>query len=360
MNKEKILDFVRFGGHVFPNQIILDALSHEVYSLRTYSYGCKDLEQLCKEKFASYISIQYGAEVEQENVFFTSGTKQALGYAILALTKIRDNILIPTPAYSAYQEISLFFNRNIVTYDLLKKDIVPEIIQKIQTLKPVIIILNFPHNPTGRILTQDEYLKILDITQKYNTIIIHDIVFCDYIYKNAFKSIFSFTYNKKNVLEYYSFSKSHHLSGVRLGGIYGDAELIKCLKEHRDVLDYPVSTFAQYGALLSMDHQIAHKFSIERSLAKKKIDLISEVFNFLNIEYIIPEGGVCLFAEAPVWSKDKTKFHDEMLEKLNIKIFPGFRYGKSYENYFRITVMPPFEDVQDFVNRLYVYGKNQM
>ncbi len=349
----KNLDFMRFGGYVLPDKAILEALSQEVFSMRTYSYGSKELEQEFKEKFAFYVSKQYGAQIEEKDIIITSGTKQALSYTILALTKPKDYILIPTPAYPTYEEISLFSKLNVVKYDILKENIAQNIIKNILHIKPKILILNFPHSPTGITLNQEEYLKILICAEEHDTIIVHDIVFCDYLYKGSFSSLLS--HHKNNILEYYSFSKSHFLSGLRIGGVYGDFKLIKNLRECRDILDYPVSTFAQKGALLSMDYHLEHAFTGEKEAAQKKINMIMNGFDMLNIKYVTPQGGVCLFAESPDWSENKFNFSKELFYGLGIKVFPGVKYGKSYENYFRITVMPPLEDVKDFLIRLSLY-----
>ncbi len=335
------------------------ALSRGVVAKYSLSPGLPELREL--------IEIQ----LEQENMFYdwekeiivTAGTIQGITASILAITKPGDEIIIPEPTYTSYQEVIYLAGCKPVFVPLNeKKDWSFEIneYEKAITAKTKAIFFCNPNNPTGTIYSKEQQLGLAELALKYDLFIITDEVYKDFVYNG--ENIFSLSEIpelREKVIRIYGFSKAYAMTGWRVGYVHSDEKIIKEIIKVHDALVTCAPVVSQYAAMgaLEMGEQDLLQFNKEY---KKRRELIcSRLDNLKNIfSYVYPQSSYYVFPKIKIDISNSWDFALEILDKTHVAVVPGYAFGQNGENHLRLSFGRSEEDINTAFDRLDNYFKD--
>jgi len=313
-----------------PPEIVKSALG-QVYEKGYGRYGpAKGLPAL-RDSLAKKISQQYPS-ITQNNIMICPGARFGIYLAITTLLNPGDEIIVIEPSWPAYTDCAI--NAGIKVRSVkttLENNWEPTIeqIQNVININTKMIVLNYPNNPTGKILPKNLQDDIIQIAKKNELYVLSDEIYSEYAF-TEWKSILTYGYNKSIITQ--SFSKSHAMTGYRIGYIVADQSLIDKMASLQALAITNVSEPIQYVALQALNADI----SSNSKLIKSKIDILVEKANELKLQFVKPDGGMYIFAKIKN-DFDATQFAYNLLED-GIAIAPGEGFG-DYKNFVRITAI---------------------
>jgi aspartate aminotransferase len=189
------------------------------------------------------------------------------------------------------------------------------------------IVLNYPNNPTGKILSKELQDSIFEIAKNNNLFILSDEIYSNYS-NERWKSILSYGYKKSIVTQ--SFSKSHSMTGYRIGYVISSNDIIEKMAKLQSLCLTNVSEPIQFAAMSSINDDVSQNVKIIR----ERLDILSELAQNMGLEFEIPDGAMYIFAR----TKDEintTELAEKLLEH-GLAIAPGNAFG-DYKHFFRIS-----------------------
>jgi len=349
------------------------------YSL---SPGIMELREAVEVDLAKR-GIHYDFENE---IIITAGAIEAISSTFLAILQDGDQVLIPDPTYTSYQEAIKNAKGVPVFVPLCEEEnwgFDEKELEKKITKKTKAILFCNPNNPTGTIYTRDQMMKILEIAEKNNLYVLVDEVYRDFIYdRYDFYSIGRFSKFRKRIVYIFSFSKSYSMTGWRVGFLATDKSLANKILAHHDVLVTCAPVVSQWSALAAIEMADEDKqffketFNERRDLICSHLDGMKEWFSYKR-----PSSAYFAFPKfsdklIEALKNDKTKKNYDMkdyqkkslswrlalalLYEAKVAVVPGQAFGEVGENHLRMCFGRSNEDIlrvmvriKDYLNKKY-------
>ena len=329
----------------FPPHIVKEALE-QVYDKGFLKYGqAKGLPEL-RNALAEYILRNFGIKTSEKNIMISPGARFSIFSAISTLLNPGDEIIVIEPAWPAYKDSALNAGVKIRTINTtLESKWEPSIeeIEKIINANTKMIVLNYPNNPTGKILPENLQNKIVEIAIKNNLYILSDEIYSQYA-NESWKSILHYNYKKSIVTQ--SFSKSHAMTGFRIGYTIADPEIIDKMVKLQALCLTNVSEPIQYVAMKALEADT----SKNTATMKDRLDDLTKRAKEIGLELLRPDGAMYLFAKVNKERFDGIEFANKTLEK-GLAIAPGEGFG-NYKNFIRISACQEKDTLMDGMNIL--------
>ncbi|MDC0170947.1 aminotransferase class I/II-fold pyridoxal phosphate-dependent enzyme [Candidatus Nitrosopelagicus sp.] len=302
----------------------------EVYDKGFGKYGpAKGLPEF-RTKLAKFVNSNFDAKVNLENVMVTPGARFGVFLAISTLLDPSDEIIIIEPAWPAYRQCAI--NSGIKVRSIkttLENKWEPNLkeISSCINQNTKMIVLNYPNNPTGKILPKTLQDQIVEIAKKNNLYILSDEIYSNYS-NTKWNSILSYNYEKSIITQ--SFSKSHSMTGYRIGYLVSSKNIIDRLTKLQALCLTNVSEPIQYTAMKSLDDDVTGNTEI----MSERLTKLEEICKKMELEFERPDGAMYIFARTknPI---NTSKLSEELLNQ-GVAIAPGIGFG-DYNEFFRIS-----------------------
>ena len=313
-----------------PPEIVKKSLS-EVFEKGFMKYGQAKGMPMFREVLAKYISKKFNVNVTYENIIVSPGARFSIFSAINTLLNPGDEMIVIEPAWPAYKDCALNAGIKVRTINTtLEEKWEPSIEQIKNTINSntKMIVLNYPNNPTGKILPEKLQDRIIELAKENNLYVLSDEIYSQYA-KTNWKSILSYNYEKSIVTQ--SFSKSHAMTGFRVGYAITSKSIIEKMVKLEALCLTNVSEPIQYVAMKAIEADTSNNSEI----VQKRLDMLSEKAKEIGLEFIIPDGAMYIFAKINQKDFDGGEFANNLLEK-GIAVAPGEGFG-NYKNFIRIS-----------------------
>jgi aspartate aminotransferase len=305
----------------------------EVYDKGYGKYGpAKGITEL-RKALASWVS-EYESETQytEENILVCPGARFAVYLAITTLLNPGDEIIVIEPAWPAYKDCALNAGikvRTIKTTLETKWEPSIEQINNAINENTKMIVLNYPNNPTGKILPKELLASIIRTAKEHDLYVLSDEIYEKYS-NDDWRSVSIYDYEKSIITM--SFSKSHAMTGFRIGYAIAEPSIIEKMSKLQELSLTNVSEPIQYIALkaLAADPDFT-------SIIKSRLKALVQSAKDIGLEFIEPDGAMYLFAKTKHKNFDATKFSEKLLEH-GIAIAPGEGFG-DYKEFFRMTAI---------------------
>ena len=312
-----------------PPDSVKNSLS-EIYDKGFGKYGpVKGLPEF-RKKLAEFSNHHFGANVSSENIMVTPGARFGIFLAITTLLIPNEEIIIIEPAWPAYRQCAINAGIKVrsikTTLDNNWEPKIDEILKCVNE-NTKMIVLNYPNNPTGKILPKVLQDQIVDIAKKHNLYILSDEIYSNYS-NQKWSSILSYGY--ENTIVTQSFSKSHSMTGYRIGYLISSQDNVERLSKLQALCLTNVSEPIQYTAMNSLNDDVTKNVeTINERLTK-----LEQICNEMNLEFVKPDGAMYIFARTknPI---NTSKLSEELLDN-GLAIAPGIGFG-DYNEFFRIS-----------------------
>jgi aspartate aminotransferase len=300
----------------------------KIYDDKKYHYteipGIPQLRQEISKKFSNVIP---------EQVLVTPGGRFAVFCAITSLLKPGDELINIEPSWPAYKECAEFIGaKTRILKTTIENKWTPnlQILDSLININTKLIVLNYPNNPTGKVLNSNLLEKIVSIAKEHNIFILSDEVYSDYSFVK-YNSILDYEYDKSIMIS--SFSKTYGMTGFRVGYGIANNDMITKMRKVQATSITSVAEPMQYCALAALDTNMQSNIDS----IKDRLNIICKRLEQMNIEYVIPDGAMYVYPKivSQNFSNDITLVYD-LLEK-GVAIAPGSGFGSSYKQFIRIS-----------------------
>ena len=313
-----------------PPAIVKKALE-EVYDKGFVKYGHAKGMPKFREALAKKTSEQYDIDVKQDNIIVCPGARFAVFLAITTLVNPGDEIIVLEPAWPAYKDCAATARIRVRTIKTTLENNWEPSIKQIEgaiNSNTKMIVLNYPNNPTGKVLPQKLLDGIMDIAMKNDLYVLSDEIYAQYS-NGEWKSVLSYNYKKSIVTQ--SFSKSHSMTGFRIGYAVSDAQIIDKMAKLQAICLTNVSEPIQYVALKALQADTTDN----SNNVKSKLGVVIKKAKEIGLDFIEPDGAMYIFAKIKNESFDGTEFSNKLLD-YGLAVAPGEGFG-DYKDFIRIS-----------------------
>ena len=310
-----------------------------------------------REKIADFYNKNFGGNFTSDNVLVTVGSTEGLASIMKTVIAAGDEILIPTPAYVGYGSL-IKLSGGIQKYiDLKGNDfkLTKEILEKYITSKTKLIILTNPNNPSGTTLDEEEMGKIVKFLKDREIYLLSDEIYASIVFEK-YTSFAKYSEElKKQLIIVSGFSKSHSMTGYRIGYIITNPELQLQIKKVSQYNVTSTSTLSQYGALTALEKYSDRKEVSE--IYRKRVEYFKNELEKMGFKCLEPKGAFYIFAGYENIEKLKNmkslNFVLELLEKTGLAIVPGSTF--QVEGYVRFSIVHDITVLKEAIKRLENY-----
>lgn len=308
-----------------------------------------------REEISNYLyrrfNLKYNASDE---ILVTVGGSEGIDLALRALVGPGDEVIIPEPSFVAYKGCATFCGATPVIINLRQEDefkLTAELLEKAITPKTKVVIIPFPNNPTGAIMTKEELEEIVKVLKDKNVIILSDEIYAELSYDKDHYSIASFEEVREKTLVINGFSKAYAMTGWRLGYVCGHPTLIDALKKIHQYAIMCSPTTAQFAAIEALKNGDDSVKEMAREYNRRRRILVKG-FRDMGLECFEPLGALYVFPCIKSTGLTSDEFCEKLLLEENVLAVPGNAFGECGEGFIRACYASSTEDLIEAVKRI--------
>lgn len=328
-----------------------------IYALekgRTFYTSNAGLKEL-REEISRYLMRKYSLDYDADNeIMVTVGGSEAIDVALRCMVDPGDEVLIPTPCYVSYLPCSIMADAVPKVIELKAENQFKltrqELLDSI-TDKTKILILAFPNNPTGAIMTREELEELVPVIIEHDLYVISDEIYSELTYDNKHCSIASLPGMKERTVTINGFSKAFAMTGWRLGYACAPKEIMKqMIKLHQfAIMCAPTnSQFAAIEALKNCDDDVDRM--VEAYNQRRRFLLNS--FKEMGIDCFEPFGAFYVFPSIAKFGMTSEEFANRLLREQKLAVVPGTAFGECGEGFVRISYAYSIENLKQGMDRI--------
>ncbi|HHF7037750.1 TPA: pyridoxal phosphate-dependent aminotransferase [Streptococcus mutans] len=310
-----------------------------------------------RQAASAFVKEKYHLTYNPDNeILVTIGATEALSASLTAILEPGDKVLLPAPAYPGYEPVVNLVGAEVVEIDTRANDFVltPEMLEEAilkegEALKAV--ILNYPTNPTGVTYSRQQIKNLAEVLKKYPIFVISDEVYAELTYTGE-PHVSIAEYLPDQTILISGLSKSHAMTGWRLGLIFAPAVLTAQLIKSHQYLVTAATTSVQFAAIEALTNGKDDALPMKEEYIKRR-DYIIEKMEAMKFKIIKPDGAFYIFAKIPVaQGQDSFKFLQDFAKEKAVAFIPGVAFGKYGEGYLRISYAASMETIKEAMKRL--------
>jgi aminotransferase len=328
-----------------------------IYSLekgRTFYTSNAGLKEL-KVEISKYLDRRYGLKYDyNKEMLVTVGGSEAIDIAMRAMLDPGDEVLIPQPSYVSYLPCCVLANGTPVIIELKAENefrLTAEELEAAITPKTKLLVLPFPNNPTGAIMEKNDLEAVAEIIKKHDIFVLSDEIYSELTYKTGHVSIASLPGMRERTIVINGFSKSHAMTGWRLGYACGPKEIIEqMLKIHQFAIMCAPTTsqYAAVDALKNGDEDVA----MMREEYNGRRRYLMTRFEKMGLPCFEPFGAFYVFPCIKEFGMTSDEFATELLKSKKVAVVPGTAFGACGEGFLRISYAYSLEDLKLALGRV--------
>ena len=326
--------------------------------------GNRGLPQL-RELISRYLLERFALEYDPNRILVTVGGSEAIDLALRACVEHGEEVLIPDPAYVSYSPLVAMADGVPVHVECHEEDnfiLKPEYLEKVITPKTKAIILTYPNNPTGAIMTEDELKAIATVIEKHDLLVIADEIYAELTYGRKHASIATLPRMKERTVYIGGFSKAFAMTGWRMGFVCAPADIDEAMFKIHQYAIMCAPTMSQYAAIEALKDGFSDNFATVEEMRDsydKRRKFVLHSLKEIGLHCFEPQGAFYAFPSVKGTGMNGEEFANELLASKKVAIVPGSAFGRFGENNTRISyatsmtaLSEAFDRMQDFVNTI--------
>ena len=338
---------------------VKEAAKRAIDQDQSYYTGMSGLLTL-RQAASDFVKEKYQLDYNPENeILVTIGATEALSATLTAILEEGDKVLLPAPAYPGYEPIVNLVGAEIVEIDTTENGFVltPEMLEKAileqgDELKAV--ILNYPANPTGITYSREQLEALAAVLRKYEIFVVCDEVYSELTYTGE-NHVSLGTMLRDQAIIINGLSKSHAMTGWRLGFIFAPANFTAQLIKSHQYLVTAANTMAQHAAVEALTAGKDDAEPMKKEYIQRR-DYIIEKMTDLDFEIIKPDGAFYIFAKITAgYNQDSFAFLKDFAQKKAVAFIPGAAFGQYGEGYVRLSYAASMGTIREAMKRLEEY-----
>ncbi|MDD6037541.1 MAG: aminotransferase class I/II-fold pyridoxal phosphate-dependent enzyme [bacterium] len=342
-----------------------------IYTLekgRTFYTSNAGLKELRME-IANYLRRRFGLEYDyQSEMLITVGGSEGIDLAFRAMLDPGDEVLIPQPSYVSYLPCAVLAGAKPVVIELKEENqfrLTAEELEAAITPKSKIVVLPFPNNPTGAVMEKKDLEAIAKVVIAHDLYVLSDEIYAELCYLDEHTSIASLPGMKERTILINGFSKSHAMTGWRLGYACGPKVILKQMLKIHQFAIMCAPTNSQYAAVEAMKNGDDDVCMMREEYNRRRRYLVHE-FHRMGLQCFEPFGAFYIFPSIKEFGMTSDEFATRFLQEEKVAVVPGTAFGDCGEGFLRISyaysldnLKVALERLERFVNKLRAEKENK-
>lgn len=308
-----------------------------------------------RHEISKYLSRKFNIKYDpKEEIIVTVGGSEGIDLALRALVGPGDEVIIPEPSFVAYKGCTAFTGATSKIINLRAEDefkLTPEMLEEAITENTKVVIIPFPNNPTGAIMTREELGGIVEVLKDKNVIIISDEIYAELSYDKEHVSIASFPEVRDKTIVINGFSKSYAMTGWRLGYACGHPVLIDAMKKIHQYAIMCSPTTAQFAAIEALKHGDSDVEVMAKEYNRRRRIMV-EGFRKMGLDCFEPLGALYVFPCIKSTGMTSDEFCEKLLMEERILTVPGNAFGECGEGFIRCCYASSMENIIEAMKRI--------
>lgn len=334
---------------------VLEAMKNSLRRKET-SYTANSGILELREEVGKFFQKHYGVAYDpNDEILITVGVSEGLSMALLAYTEPGDEVIIPDPAYVAYPaavEVAGGKPVFVPTYAEDDFKVTVEALEKVVTPKTKVLVIGYPNNPTGTMMTKEELLPIAEFAKKHDLIVMSDEIYCELVYGDAkFTSFAALPDMRERTIIFNGFSKAWAMTGMRLGYICAPREgLAPILKLHQYAI-MCANTQAQVGGIEAL-RECDEEVEAMRQEYDRRRKVIYQGIRDMGLPVFEPKGAFYIFPDIRSTGMSSAEFCEKLVQEEKVAVVPGSAFGENGEGFIRISYAASMETIEEALKRM--------
>lgn len=320
-------------------------------TMYTSNSGILELRQALAQNMSRNLGLDYNPNNE---ILITVGASEAVDLVMRALVGPGDAVLIPDPSYVSYAPCATLAGAEVHYVRTRAEEdfrIRVEDLEQAYTPNAKVLVLSYPNNPTGAIMTREDYLPIAKFVSEHDLIVLADEIYADLTYDGTHTSFASLPLMKNRTLLVSGFSKSYAMTGWRVGYVAGHPDFIQALTRIHQYTMLCAPITAQIAALEALrSAELAMKDMVGTYDRRRR--LMVHGFRKMGLSCFEPLGAFYTFPDISATGLTSEEFAEQLLHEEKVAVVPGTAFGPSGEGHIRCSYAYSTEQIQEALNRM--------
>jgi alanine-synthesizing transaminase len=342
-----------------PEQWVIDKLCEAAQDDRNHRYsvanGVLNLRKEVADRYARRFDVSLDPDHE---VVATIGSKEGFSHMCLALLGPGDTALVPAPSFPIHVHAIALASANVISLDVRDpRAFLSNVARVCESLtpKPKILVLNFPHNPTGTVVEIDFFADVVKLAKKHHFFVIHDFAYGDISFDGKQVPSFLSAPGAKDVgCEFTTMSKGYNMAGWRVGFAAGNRHMLNALKAIKGYYDYGIFQAVQIAAIVALRHGEEARLAQVAEYQMRR-DVMVESLQRIGWNVETPKAGMFVWAEMPEPWRSKMgsiDFAMKLLEEAEVAVSPGRGFGETGEGCLRLALIENEQRLRQAVRQI--------
>ena len=333
-----------------------------IYSLeqgRTFYTSNQGLPEL-RDEISKWNKRKYNLDYSLDEIIVTCGGSEAIDVSLRACINPGDEVIILEPNYVCYEPDIILAGGVPVKIRLKNENefrLTPEELEEVITSKTKILLMNYPNNPTGAIMTKEDLEKIASVIIEHDLLVISDEIYSELTYSGNHYSIAALPGMRDRTITINGFSKTFAMTGWRLGYAMGPKAVMDQVKKIHQFVIMSAPTISQYAGLEALRNGDADIERMKKEYDKRRKYLLKE-FERLGLPCFEPRGAFYIFPYIGKYEMSSEEFATDLLEKEHVVVVPGTAFGDSGEGFVRISYAYSLDALKEAIKRIEKYLSN--
>ena len=343
---EDVIDLGMGNPDLPTPQPIVDKLTQAAQNGRNHRYSASRGITKLRLALADWYERRFDVGIDPESEALVSiGAKEGLAHLMWVLLRSGDTALVPEPSYPIHQFSCIFAGAEVTSVPLSHDtaDFFADLTQAYERTwpRPRVILVSFPHNPTGHCVDLDFFERLVHFARKNDIVIIHDFAYAEIVF-DGYKppSIFQVPGAKDVAVEFVSLSKSHSMSGWRLGFCAGNPQMVAGVQRLKSYLDYGVFQPIQIAAITALN-DCDDVPPLVASIYGRRRDVLCDGLARIGWPVHKPRGTMFVWAPIPESYRHlgSLEFSKLLLTEARVAVSPGIGFGHSADGFVRFALV---------------------
>lgn len=327
---------------------------HSMSKGKTHYTANRGLIEL-RNVISAFHKYRYNQQYDPEKeIIVTVGGSEGIDLAMRTLLNPGDEVIVLDPNYVAYAPAVMMAGGITVPIKLTQDNdfkLLAEDLKNAITDKTKAIILNFPSNPTGGVMSKEDYAALVPILKESGIWVVSDEIYAELTFDGEFASLAQFPEIKDQVIVINGFSKAFAMTGWRLGYILSNKEVSSQLNKIHQYVIMSAPTAAQYAAIEAMQHGLPDVLRMRNDYERRR-NLIVTRLNKMGLKTNKPKGTFYVFPNITSTGLSSEEFCEKLLDQERVACVPGTAFGPSGEGHIRISYAYSLDHIIEACNRI--------
>ncbi|KGR91616.1 aromatic amino acid aminotransferase [Ureibacillus massiliensis 4400831 = CIP 108448 = CCUG 49529] len=324
----------------------------------TTNNGLKELRELASEYVQNLYGLSYNP---QDEVIVTVGASEALDLAFRTILSPGTEVILPAPSYPGYEPLIRLCNAVPVFVDTSNTGfkLTASLIEEHITEKTRCIVLPYPSNPTGTVLSKEEINEIGQLLKDKNIFIVSDEIYSELVYEDKHYSIAAYPGLKDKTIVINGVSKSHSMTGWRIGFTFAPPYITKQMHKLHSFNVVCATSISQFAAIEALKHGTNDEEVLAmKNEYNKRRDYVYKRLIDMGLQVAYPKGAFYIFPSIKKYGLSSEDFALKLLREAKVAATPGSAFTEYGEGYIRLSYASSMEELKKGLDRLEYYLSN--